>query len=337
MNKQFKLHSTILGLALGLLAISSPATAADLNQSFLSTERYEEFAKDLVENHGFERETIDQTLSTAYFQQDIIDRITKPAEGLPWFKYRKIFLKTDRIKQGVKFWQQHRVILDQVEVDTGVPAELIVAIIGVETKFGSYQGKHRVLDALATLGFYYPKRGDFFLSELKHFMLMTREENLDTTQLKGSYAGAMGMPQFISSSYRLYSADYDGDGQSDLWNNPGDAIASVANYFVEHGWQAGMQIAAPVTTIASAEQYLQKHGKPIFATAEILTTLKEKKSTWPEQAALMDFDLESGKEYWLSFNNFYVITRYNHSRLYALAALQLAAAIRTEHHKLEKK
>ncbi|MDD9893210.1 MAG: lytic murein transglycosylase B [Gammaproteobacteria bacterium] len=298
----------------------------------------DDFPKDQVDafvermqDKGFEETFVLELLNQAEHQQAIIDAISRPAEGvLHWHKYRKIFLKPKRINDGVTFWNKYEPTLARAEKELGVPPEYIVAIIGVETWFGTYTGKWRVLDALTTLGFNYPKRGKFFTSELEHFFLMTREQALDPLALKGSYAGAMGLGQFISSSYRHYAIDFDGDEIADLWN-PYDAIGSVANYFAEHGWKAGETVILPAKTNGDAwQEDLSKHGKPAIEWQDLQAkgvTLQSGNIDSDEKVALLEFNLEDSKLYYVPLNNFYAITRYNHSKLYALAVHQLAQEI----------
>ncbi|MCK5190946.1 MAG: lytic murein transglycosylase, partial [Methylococcales bacterium] len=196
------------------------------------TELFNGFVSNMVEKHQFDDAELKQLFQAVDIKGNIIKAMERPAEGMPWYKYRKIFMTDKRIKGGVKFWQENEVTLSEVESKTGVPAEIIVAIIGVETQYGGNTGHHRVIDALSTLGFAYPKRSKFFLSELENFLILCREEKMNPLEPTGSYAGAMGIPQFMPSSYRAYAADFENDKKRDIWNNPADAIASVANYFI---------------------------------------------------------------------------------------------------------
>ena len=203
----------------------------------------EQFIAAMKQQHQFDASELNQLLSQAKKSQTILDAISRPAEKkLVWHQYKNIFLKEKRINEGVEFLHKHQNTLNRAENEFGVPPEIIVAIIGVETFYGRITGKYRVLDALNTLAFYYPKRSNFFRSELEHFLLLSRDQGFDPTTLTGSYAGAMGMPQFISSSYRNFAYDFDGDGITDIWNNPVDVIGSVANYFKRHHWQPGKDV-----------------------------------------------------------------------------------------------
>ncbi|WP_290647875.1 lytic murein transglycosylase B [Aquisalimonas sp.] len=292
------------------------------------------FVHDVSERHALEPERVERVLADAQHQQDIIDAITSPAEALPWHRYRSIFLQEDRIRDGVSFWDENEELLSRVADEYGVDPAILVAIIGVETRYGEHSGRHRVLDALFTLAFDYPPRADFFRSELEHFLLLTEEEGLDPFEIRGSYAGAMGMPQFIASSYRHYAVDGSGDGRRDLMNDVADAVASVGNYFSEHGWRAGAPVVAPANVADDADTHAFT-GDGIRLT----TTVGELREAGidPEaefrddaQALFLELDGASGAEHWVGLRNFYVITRYNHSPLYALAAFQLAEAIRDE-------
>lgn len=294
-----------------------------------------------MEAQGFDANDVRALLNQAEHKQGIIDAMTRPAEGvLQWHKYRQIFLKQKRIDGGAEFWKANQATLERAEQTYGVPAEYIVAIIGVETRFGTYTGTWRVLDALATLGFNYPKRGKFFTSELEHFLLMSREQKLDPLALKGSYAGAMGLGQFISSSYRNFAIDFDGDGKADLWNVQ-DAIGSVANYFAKHGWQAGKLVTSSVgVNEVPPPEALSLHGKPETPWKALKQAyglrLHDGQIDNDELTALLEFNQvdhkqEPYKEYWVALNNFYVITRYNHSKLYAMAVHQLATEIKRRH------
>ncbi|BCX80761.1 membrane-bound lytic murein transglycosylase B [Methylomarinovum caldicuralii] len=288
-----------------------------------------QFIDTMAARHGLDRDTLTQALEQARIDAGILKAIQRPAEGLPWHRYRKIFLTEERIAGGVEFWRRHRRLLDQVAQKYGVPPEVVVAILGVETFYGTRTGGFRVLDALATLGFSYPRRAPFFRRELEQFFLLTREERLPPTEPVGSYAGAMGWPQFMPSSYRRYAADFDGDGKRDIWTNPADVAASVANYFVEHGWRGGQPVALPLPAEAA------KFGDETLEAKYPLAELEAKGLKLPQQSIPKDLrgnvvvlDGESGPEAWLGLPNFYVITRYNRSRLYAMAVHQLSQAIR---------
>lgn len=291
------------------------------------------FIDKMVKEHNFTKDYIVDILTQAEKKQAILDAISRPAEKtLEWFEYRKIFLGESRIAQGVEFWQENLSTLKKAEKEFGVPASIIVAIIGVETRYGRHAGGYRVIDALSTLGFDYPPRSTFFRSELENFFLLVREQKQDPLQLTGSYAGAMGYGQFIPSSFRHYAVDFDGDSIADIWANPVDAIGSVANYFNAHKWQTGQPV---VTRARIADHYdkdiLNQKNKPDMS----LKTLKDKGFTpvgdgydKDAEATPLMYVGDYGKEFWLGFDNFYVITRYNRSHLYAMAVWQLSEEIR---------
>ena len=307
------------------LIISSNALAA-----IEETELFNGFVNNMVEKHQFDDAELKQLFQSVEIKEKIIKTMERPAEGLPWYKYRKIFMTDKRIKGGVKFWQENEVALSEVEAETGVPAEIIVAIIGVETQYGENTGHHRVIDALSTLGFAYPKRSKFFLGELESFLILCREEKMNPLDPTGSYAGAMGIPQFMPSSYRAYAADFENDKKRDIWNNPADAIASVANYFIKHHWLKGGAVAFPVTTEGDAyQQALTKGLKPDLKWNELqaLSVNSQQTLKQDESVKLLAYQQEEASDLWIGLHNFYVITRYNHSPLYAMAVYQLSTAI----------
>jgi len=292
----------------------------------------DEFITQMAKKHGFDGASLTKLFEQAIVSQSILDAISKPAEKkLTWYKYREIFIQEKRINQGFIFWQNNESKLSEAEKIFGVPVEIITAIIGVETFYGRMAGSYRVVDALNTLAFHYPERAAFFRVEFEQFLLLTREQGFDPLSLKGSYAGAMGMPQFISSSYRHYAIDFDGDDIIDIWNNPNDAIGSVANYFVEHGWQKGKPVIAKINI--DGNNYKQALGgglEPDIYESDLERLGVKSHSTFEknEKLKLLEFELENKKEYWLAHHNFYVITRYNHSSLYAMAVYQLALEIK---------
>lgn len=264
-------------------------------------------------------------------QGHLFEKLDKPAEKeLEWYQYRGIFIKDKRVDLGVKFWQQHRELLSRVSEETGVPEEIIVAIIGVETFYGIYRGKDPVFDSLVTLAFDYPRRAKFFTRELEQFLLLVKEQGFDARTLRGSYAGAMGMPQFISSSYRNYAIDFDQDGQTNLFDSIADIAGSVANYFVRHGWQRDGRVARPLVAIENNSiEALEPGVKPRYTWAEFKASGLLSDFTIKEETpvALVKLQQRDHPEYWAGFQNFYVITRYNHSELYAMAVYQLAKLI----------
>ncbi len=308
-----------------ILLFNQPVVA-DLHQE----QDVQIFINEMVSKHGFDKSRLDVLFSQASIAQSILDAISRPAEAMPWHKYRRIFLRNDRINLGRKFIDQNRELLEKAESQYGVPPHIIAAIIGVETRYGGNKGSYKVLDSLVTLGFRYPKRAKFFRSELEQFLLLTREQGLDPLEVTGSYAGAMGIPQFISSSYRHYAVDFDGDDFIDIWENPADAIGSVANYFKMHGWKKGQDIAFKAAVSGEAYQtILNSSLEPDRTLAEYsdLGVTINKDLSGNIKGKLLEYEQENGNDYWIGLDNFYVITRYNHSSLYAMAVYQLAMEI----------
>lgn len=269
-------------------------------------------------------------LDQAERKQSILDAISRPAEKTkPWYDYRKIFLTDKRAREGVAFAQQNAETLAKVSDQTGVPASVITAIIGVETFYGRITGSYRVIDALATLAFDYPKRSPFFTRELQNFLVLAYESGKDPLALKGSYAGAMGYGQFMPSSYRAYAVDYDGDGVADIWTNADDAIASVANYFLRHGWEPGAPVIVPANYDGDSSEIFAGGLKPEKTVGELAEEGFAPRSATDISLVATPLRLEGseGYEYWLCLENFYVITRYNHSAMYALSVWQLSQEI----------
>lgn len=306
----------------GCHVLTSPGAGAD---------PYEEFVKEVAARQNLDPAALRGLLGEARVQDGILTTIARPAEGMPWHRYRAIFVTEKRISEGIEFWRQERSLLDRAAAQYGVPPEIIVAILGVETRYGRHQGRHRVLDALVTLGFHYPPRSEFFRSELEQYILLTREEGLDPTEVRGSYAGAMGKAQFISSSYRHYAVDFDGDGRRDLINSTADAIGSVANYFRSHGWRPGGPVATEATAPKVYDHLLQSGLRPEKTLGQLRESgVRTRQPELPDdaEALLLALDQENQVELWVTLHNFYVITRYNHSALYAMAVYQLSQAIR---------
>lgn len=330
-SKKSPLHRLRAALLLSLLTAATPGASMPAQAGYENHPAAAGFAARMLKKHGFSAPDVLALLASARRQQSILDAIARPAEKTrPWFEYRDIFLTERREREGVAFFRAHREALARAQAETGVPAEIIVAIIGVETYYGRIAGSYRVLDALTTLAFDYPRRAAFFSGELENFLVLTREQGLDPLSLKGSYAGAMGYGQFMPSSYRAYAIDFDGDEQADIWNNPVDAIGSVANYLRRHGWRAG----APIVSAASAqagvnEALFDGKLKPRRTVAEFAAAgFSADRDLEPQAlATAMRFELAKGYEYWLGLNNLYVITRYNRSAMYAMSVYQLSRRI----------
>ena len=309
-----------------LFALFVMSISLNVQADYSQRSDVQQFIDEMVEKHDFNRDALASKLASAKKLDGVLEAISKPAEKvLTWKEYRPIFVTSKRIKGGNKFLKQHHETLQRAEKEYGVPAEIITAIIGVETYYGRLSGKTQVFDSLVTLGFDYPPRSRFFLSELEQFLLLAREEDVDVEDVRGSYAGAMGMPQFISSSYRHYAVDFDGDGKRDLWNNTADVIGSVANYFKVHGWKTGGQVVIPARINGSIEETRNKL-KPHTRIADLAAegVFPDVAVDDEEKATVITLKGKKGKEYWLGLDNFYVITRYNHSSLYAMAVYQLS-------------
>jgi membrane-bound lytic murein transglycosylase B len=318
------LRLNLLSLApLLLSAVASPALAFDIKRPEVRS-----FIDTMTREHGFEKAKLETLLKSAETKQPILDAISKPAERVvPWWEYRERFLTEKRINQGADFWLGHGEKLKQIP-DPQL-ANTVAGILGVETSYGRITGKYKVLDALVTLGFDYPPRGEFFLGELKEFLLLSREEQVDPATVLGSYAGAMGAAQFISSSYRKWAVDGDGDGHRDLWHSWDDVIGSIANYLVENGWVNGQ----PVVVEATLDNPDMSRFDVKLALNETVQSLRDKgvkfETDLPPSAPAM-LVVGQGKDgplYRVGFNNFYAITRYNRSPMYAMAVHDLGEAI----------
>ncbi len=294
-----------------------------------SVEKLEAFIAATEKSSGMPAAEIRAWLAQARYQQSIINAITRPAEGKSWKDYRPIFMNATRIDQGRTFYAENRSAVDAIAAERGVPPEIILAIMGVETSYGRIMGNYRVLDALYTLAFYYPRREEFFRSELAHVFALAREQRLDLATLKGSYAGAMGWGQFMPSSYRSYGKDGDGDGRADLLGSRQDAFASIANYFVGYGWHRGEPIFVPAVADAGAAPFVPENFEAKFTLADLAARgYRPTEAGAPDlPVTLLTLEGANGPEYWIGYHNFWVITRYNRSPMYAMAVFQLAREI----------
>jgi len=291
--------------------------------------KLEPFIQEMVQEHQYDPDILRNVLSQAERKESILKAIARPAERTKaWYEYRAIFMKKSRIVAGKAFLVKHKKIFDKVEKKYGVSREIIAAIIGVETFYGRNTGSYRVIDSLSTLAFDYPKRSLFY-RELKNYFLMVRDNQLDPLKIKGSYAGAMGLGQFIPSSYISYAVDFDGDGKKDLWSNPGDAIASVAYYFKRHGWKKGEPVADRVTLHNTDADQFANEGLSLNGSLSDWQKrgVNVPKNRSEQDSALFRYQFKDSQEYWLAYKNYYVITRYNHSRLYARAVYELSQAL----------
>lgn len=320
---------TLAALALGLLAHA--ALAGTDNPSIATLPEAQQFAHDLAERHGFDAAELLGQFARTRTNERVLQLIKPPSSPTQrsWERYRPRFLNEQRIAGGVRFWQDNARILARARALYGVPEEIIVAIIGVETVYGRNTGNFGVLEALATLAFQYPRRAEFFRTELEQFLLLARENSLDPLSIKGSFAGAIGVPQFMPGSQRRYAVDFDGDQRIDLTNSVDDAIGSVARFLEQHGWQAGGPVAVPASIPAEQLPTLLEAGiRPSFRVATLQAQGVVANASGEATAAVVDL-VSPGRdtEYWLGFENFYVITRYNRSSFYAMSVFQLAEEI----------
>lgn len=294
------------------------------------------FVDRMVSKHGFAADEVATALADVEINERILETIARPAERVvPWYEYREIFLTPERIAAGAEFWAAHADEIEAASARYGVAADILVAIIGIETYFGRRMGSYRVLDALATLAFAYPPRANFFASELESFLLLSRDEGVGLFEAQGSYAGAMGAGQFIPSSFRAYAVDANGDGRRDLWQDWEDILGSVANYFKVHGWRQGEPVADPVSLTDEWSAHSPENGMDLDYTVGALKRLGyalpvERDDATPATILALESGTDSS-EYWVGYHNFRVITRYNRSVKYALAAHELSRAIRDEY------
>ncbi len=313
-----KKRTYLLSACMGLFSLSAHAANLPGIPGFID---------EMVSKHQFNRAELTTVFDAVQHKPSIIDAITMPATKKPWGEYRAVFVNPQRVQAGLVFWEAHRATLQRAEQQYGVPQSVILAIIGVETSYGKNMGKYRVVDALTTLAFDYHKRAPFFRSELENFLLLAREQRFDYLEPLGSYAGAIGIPQFMPSSYRKHAVDFNNNRVVDLRNESEDAIGSVANYLKNYGWQANEAIALP----AQVSGELNPTADP-NATQNLVHWAKQgvratERVAFDRTARLMTFTLADRQEYWLGFNNFDVITRYNNSDFYAMSVFQLASAL----------
>lgn len=313
-----------------VLAWSVPAFAG----GYAEHPAYAAFAQRMVKEHGFDAAALDRLFAAAERKDAILEAIARPKEKtLSWGEYRRLFITATRIHGGVVFWRANEAVLAQAAERYGVPPEIVVAIIGVETRYGGNMGSYRVIDALSTLAFDYPPRSEFFTRELENFLLLTRDQGFDPLVPKGSYAGAMGMGQFMPSSYRSYAVDFTGDGHADIWASNADAIGSVANYFREHGWTAGGDVVNAARALGPVDAARLNQGlDPTVRAGDLAAMGLAPLRAIAADELVLPLGLETGHgtEYWLGRHNFHVITRYNRSPLYAMAVYQLSQEIRAE-------
>lgn len=326
---------TTTGTPSGGFLLEPQHNVMQMGGDFANNPNAQQFIDKMVNKHGFDRQQLQEILSQAKRLDSVLRLMdnqapttsVKPPSGPngAWLRYRKKFITPDNVQNGVVFWNQYEDALNRAWQVYGVPPEIIVGIIGVETRWGRVMGKTRILDALATLSFNYPRRAEYFSGELETFLLMARDEQDDPLNLKGSFAGAMGYGQFMPSSYKQYAVDFSGDGHINLWD-PVDAIGSVANYFKAHGWVKGDQVAVMANGQAPG---LPNGFKTRYSISQLATAglTPQQPLGNHQQASLLRLDVGTGYQYWYGLPNFYTITRYNHSTHYAMAVWQLGQAV----------
>jgi len=314
---------------------SSTTVCADAAARYAEREDVRQFIAEMVDRHGFVRKDLRTLFSQARFQPTIIKAITPPTEqrAKSWQAYRALFLTPQRIEAGIEFRERHHEALSRAVELYGVPEEIIVAIIGVETVYGRNTGNYRVIDALTTLAFDYPPRAEFFRTELEHYLLYARDAGIDTLSLKGSYAGAIGIPQFMPGTYRRYAVDLDGDGKQDLSGSFADAIGSVANFLQAHGWESGQPVAFAAQVDGENYRELVNAGiNPTYRYGDLADfgVNAEGETNADAPCALIELATPGEtSQYLVGLTNFYVLTRYNRSSMYAAAVLELAHAVKS--------
>ncbi|RDI42849.1 lytic murein transglycosylase B [Aquicella lusitana] len=321
------ISSILLGFALVFL---SPAVYADMH--FVERKDVQEFIKTMVKKNRFNKEQLVELFSKVKLRPIVVTHVKKPLEKKPWYTYQMLFVNEWRIQHGVQFWNKYETVLRKAEAVYKVPASIIVATIGIETKYGQRTGDYRVIDSLTNLAFSDSSRAPFFRRELEQFLLLAREQKLDPLKVMGSYAGAIGQPQFMPSSYRHYAVNFSGSGKTDLMNDEVDVIGSIANYYSKHGWKLNEPVAIQAATIGDRYNYLSRNNKikePLLAADLAKYGIIPKTKIVPENQKLKIIELQNrySKEYWLGLHNFGVIKRYNSSDLYAMAVYQLSIYI----------
>jgi membrane-bound lytic murein transglycosylase B len=321
-----------LFLLLALLLLSPLAAGAEAG-SYAQREEVRQFVKEMVEKHGFKKQVLNNLFSRARFQTAIIRAMTLPPESSPraWQTYRGLFVDSLHVEGGVRFSARHAEALARAGREFGIPPEIVVAIIGIETVYGRNMGRYRVFDALTTLAFDYPRRAEYFRGELENYLLYVRDAGVDALAVRGSYAGAIGIPQFMPGSYLRYALDYDGDGRRDLSASAVDAIGSIANFLKEHGWDTGAPVAVPARVVGGDYRQLLDAGiKPVYRRADLALFGVSGAESLPPDTPCALIELETAgqdSEYRIALHNFYVLTRYNRSSFYASAVHELARAI----------
>lgn len=331
-------HQTLLA---SLIMIGSISTAI-ADDAFVARPEVKNFIQMMVKKHHFNQQQLTELFKQVKIRPQVMKAIKKPMEKEPWRLYQMMFVSQSRIKHGVEFWEKYKTVLERAEKEYNVPASIIVATIGVETRYGERTGNHRVIDALSNLAFSGSPRAGFFRKELAEFLLLSREQKLNPLTVMGSYAGAIGQPQFMPSSYRYYAVNFSGTGKTDLINDEEDVIGSIANYYHKHGWSMNRPVAVQADLYGGRFSYFwgktyPKRPLTIGELPQYGITPKVKIINKDLKVKVIELDNIFTKEYWLSFPNFDVIKRYNSSDLYAMAVYQLSYHIRVQHNLLEKK
>ena len=321
--------STLGALALTCLTLVSAPRAHALNVD--KHPALQSFIAEMAEQHGYSAPQLRRVFRCARIRPEIIEAMERPKESLPWYEYSNIFLTEENVQRGVRFWKKHATALTRAREQYGVAPEIVVAIIGVETQYGRNKGGYPILDSLATLMLDYPPRSAFFRQELTEFLLLARELDVNPCRFKGSYAGAMGLPQFMPSNYRRYAVDFDSDGKRDILASPEDAIGSVAHYLKEQGWETGAPVADEAHLEGTLYFWIEKLGlKPALPVRQLARygIFPRLPDNLERRAALISLEGEYGLFYRLGYNNFYVITRYNHNKRYAMAVYEMGEKLR---------
>lgn len=307
-----------------ILLLTTPLALAENN--FASRPSVQAFVHEMVKRYHFNQKELLALFSNVQVRPKVMSSIRAPLEQRPWYIYQMAFITESRIRQGVDFWNKNEDVLERAERIYGVPASIIVATIGVETKYGKNTGDFRVIDALANIAFSESRRAPYFRSELKEFLLLTREQHLDPLKVMGSYAGAIGQPQFMPSSYRHYAVNFSGNKHIDLSHNESDIIGSIANYYKQHGWQEDDPVAIPASLAKNKSLFAYSSTKQLYVPPSELMKYVAAGGKLPKnkKAKLLQLQGYYGSEYWLSFHNFDVIKQYNTSNLYAMAVYQLS-------------
>jgi len=344
MSKRLKTLAKLAIICASFVPSLAPQISIAAPTQYLQSPLFLQMLDELETEHQFNRQDLVTLFSDVYQRDDILEAMSKPAEKTKtWSDYKPIFVNDLGTKRGVEFWQKHEAILSKAAAEFKIPEAIIVAIIGVETRYGNYKGKHKVIEALSTLAFAYPPRSAFFYGQLKQFLILSRQLAWDPHAILGSYAGAMGYAQFIPSSYLKLAIDYNGDGVPDLINSPDDAIGSIANYFRHHEWQPEAPVLLPAKKVKpESEVMLNMMNKPLDPTITLEQAAKaglvlETSRRGDFLVRPFTFINEGEEELWFGLKNFFVITEYNHSKLYARAVFELATAVESKYQKATNK